>query len=389
MGDGVESMASACGLGQGLLEDEKVMMKERLTIAINGIRSDKRIPTLDEAGIRTQVIDRILERLGWEIFDDSEFVREFAVPGGKVDYALLVNRSPKVFIEAKRPSEDLRHHEDQLVTYSAKRGVRLAVLTNGLNWWLYLPLKEGDFRQRRFCELDVSKLDSSETCDLLIKFLARENVFSGVAVENAEARLAQLQEARRVDKALPRAWEGLLDGPDGLLVDLINEKVKGLCGVEAEPERIKRFLVGLGKPVPAAIEFASRTASTEQEISQENVLREAQNLSNNPNKRKRPRTTIVGFTFCGQEFSVRSGTAALIALAEEINRRHRAEFDKVRTLSGWYSSEERFPSRPPSPIADSGWYVYTNIKTDTKIAKCNELVRLFGYRKEDLIIQVR
>ena len=364
-------------------------MKERLTIAINGIRSDKRIPTLDEAGIRTQVIDRILERLGWEIFDDSEFVREFAVPGGKVDYALLVNRSPKVFIEAKRPSEDLRHHEDQLVTYSAKRGVRLAVLTNGLNWWLYLPLKEGDFRQRRFCELDVSKLDSSETCDLLIKFLARENVFSGVAVENAEARLKQLREARRIDQALPQVWEDLIAGPDKLLVDLINDKVKSRCEIEATPERIKGFLVGLGKPVPAAIEFASRTASTEQEISQENVLREAQNLSNNPNKRKRPRTTIVGFTFCGQEFSVRSGTEALVTLAEEIYRRHGPEFDRVRTLSGWYSDTDQHPKQAPVQISGSGWYVYTNISTNNKIAKCNQLVHLFGYRKEELIIQVR
>ena len=364
-------------------------MKERLATAINSICCDRTILNLDEAGIRARVIDHLFALIEWQIFDQNEFKREYPVPGGRVDYALLVNGDPKVFIEAKSPREDLGSHEDQLVTYSAKRGVPLAALTNGLNWWLYLPLKEGEFEARRFCELDINKHDVSEVCERLIEFLARVNVYSGAAVENAERRLKSLHDARKVDKALPRVWEELLDGPDELLVDLINERVKGRSGLEATPERIKVFLEGLDKPVPAAIKFASRTASTDQESSQENVLREAQNLSNNPNKRKRPRTTIVGFTFCGQEFSVGSGTAALIALAEEIYRRHRAEFDKVRTLSGWYSSEERFPSRPPSPIADSGWYVYTNITTDIKIAKCNELVRLFGYRKEDLIIQVR
>ena len=377
------------GAGRGSVGDVNMTMKERLETAINGIRADSKIPALDEAGVRTQVIDRLLERLGWEIFDENEFRREYPVPGGRVDYALLDNGDPKVFIEAKRPNEHLGNHDDQLVTYSAKRGVLLAALTNGLDWWLYLPLQVGNFEARRFCQLHISQQDASEVCDLLSEFLSRENVASGAAVESAVAHLRRLQDARKVDKALPRVWEELLDGPDELLVDLINERVKSRSGLEATPERIKVFLEGLDKPVPAAIKFASRTASTDQESSQENVLREAQNLSNNPNKRKRPRTTIVGFTFCGQEFSVGSGTAALKAIAEEIYRRHRAEFDKVRTLSGWYSSEERFPSRPPSPIADSGWYVYTNITTDIKIAKCNELVRLFGYRKEDLIIQVR
>ena len=224
-------------------------MKERLATAINDICADRTILNLDEAGVRARVIDRILERLGWETFDRNEVKSEYPVSGGLVDYALLVDGAPKVFIEAKRPSEGLGFHQDQLVTYSAKRGVPLAVLTNGLDWWFYLPLKEGEFEARRFCKLNISNLDSSETRDLLIKFLARENVFSGVAVENAEARLTQLQEARRVDKALPLAWEELIAGPDDLLADLINERVKGRYGIEAAPERIKGFLVGLGKPV--------------------------------------------------------------------------------------------------------------------------------------------
>ena len=224
-------------------------MKERLETAINGIRANSKIPALDEAGVRTQVIDRLLERLGWEIFDENEFRREYPVPGGRVDYALLDNGDPKVFIEAKGPTEQLGHHEDQLVTYSAKRGVPLATLTNGLEWWLYLPLQVGSFEARRFCRLDISKMEVTKACDVLIAYLAQENVYSGAAVNKAEAHLKQLQDARRIDEALPRAWKELIDGPDGLLVDLINDKVKGLCGVEAAPERIKGFLEGLGKPV--------------------------------------------------------------------------------------------------------------------------------------------
>ena len=127
----------------------------------------------------------------------------------------------------------------------------MAALTNGLNWWFYLPLKEGTVEARQFCRLDISVQDISEICNRLIEFLSRENVYSGVAVENAEARLTQLQEAKKVDNVLPQAWEDLIAGPDDMLVELINEKVEYLCGVKAGPNHFKEFLVGLSKPTRA------------------------------------------------------------------------------------------------------------------------------------------
>jgi len=46
----------------------------------------------------------------------------------------------KIFLEVKRAGEDLNNekHEDQLLEYSFRQGVELAVLTNGMTWWLYL-----------------------------------------------------------------------------------------------------------------------------------------------------------------------------------------------------------------------------------------------------------
>ena len=234
-------------------------MKESLETAIKGIRADSKIPTLDEARARVEAIDPILERLGWDRFSE-DFKREFSVSDGRVDYALLNNSKPKVFIEAKRPSEDLAGRpEDQLLRYSGIRGVPLAVLTNGLNWWFYLPLKEGDAEARQFCRLDISVQDISEICNRLIEFLSRENVYSGAAVKNAEAVLVRLENDKKVKEALPRAWEELIAGPDVQLVDLINDRVKGRCGLQAGSERIKEFLRGLGKvrsvaPEPPKIE---------------------------------------------------------------------------------------------------------------------------------------
>ena len=76
----------------------------------------------------------------------------------------------------------------------------MAALTNGLNWWFYLPLKEGTVEARQFCRLDISVQDISEVCDLLIEFLSRENVYSGAAVKNAEAVLVTIT-------GTPRRWK--------------------------------------------------------------------------------------------------------------------------------------------------------------------------------------
>ena len=233
-------------------------MKERLATAISGICADGKIAILDEARARAEAIDPILERLGWDRFSE-DFKREFSVSGGRVDYALLVRGKPEAFIEAKRPSEDLDSHQRQLLTYSALHGVRLAVLTNGLSWWLYLPLRVGNFEARRFCQLHICNQDVSEVCDLLVEFLSRENVYSGAAAKNAEAVLVRLENDKKVKEALPRAWEELIAGPDVQLVDLINDRVKGRCGLQAGSERIKEFLRGLGKvrsvaPEPPKIE---------------------------------------------------------------------------------------------------------------------------------------
>ena len=53
-----------------------------------------------------------------------------------------------VFLETKRPMEDLEKDENQLLEYSFADGVEIAVLTNGLLWWLYFPLGKDNWKQR-------------------------------------------------------------------------------------------------------------------------------------------------------------------------------------------------------------------------------------------------
>ena len=90
-------------------------MSERLARALENIRSQAGVVTLDEASIRQVVVLQILNALGWDQFDNAEVTPEFAVGGGRVDYSLQIVGKSKVFIEVKRGGEALSPHQDQLL----------------------------------------------------------------------------------------------------------------------------------------------------------------------------------------------------------------------------------------------------------------------------------
>ena len=218
-------------------------MQEDIKDVVKGLRSDQSISALDEVSLRQTVIIRLLAALGWNQYDSNEVKPEYRVERRRPDYSLRINGENKIFIEVKRPSKDLHEYQEQLITYTAIHGVPLAVLTNGVDWWFYLPLQEGGWEHRRFCQLNLS--DQGFT-DLLVEFLARENVRSGVAVDRATARLAELQGERAIDGYLPEAWDNLVS--DTRLFKLIEETVEKGCGYKPTPERIQRFLKALSTP---------------------------------------------------------------------------------------------------------------------------------------------
>ena len=214
-------------------------MIEKIQVAVEELRSNEDIQGFDEARVKQQVVIRLLEALCWNQYGD-EVIPEYSVGDGSVDYSLRINGENKVFVEVKRPSVNLEGHRRQLLNYSFEHSVHLAVLTNGLNWWFYLPLRtEVHWEDRKFCNI---RLGDTEFSPRLADFLFKESVDSGAAVERAEAHLAQLQNDRTIEENLPRAWKDLVTYPDDSLVELLDKSVEGLCGFRAGPERIRRFL---------------------------------------------------------------------------------------------------------------------------------------------------
>ena len=102
---------------------------------------------------------QILAALEWDQFSYAEVTPEFVVSRGKVDYSLQISGQSKVFIEVKRGGEDMSPHQDQLLRYSFERGVSLAALTNGLEWWFYLPLREGSWEHESLLQHESRRLN--------------------------------------------------------------------------------------------------------------------------------------------------------------------------------------------------------------------------------------
>lgn len=217
-------------------------MKENLSIFIQNLRTDKRIISFDEASTKQAIILRLLSILEWDTFNIEEVKPEYSVGGKSVDYSLRFANVNKVFLEVKRMGEDLEKHQEQLLNYSFKQGVKLAILTNGVTWWFYLPLFEGSWEQRRFYTIDILQQETDEVVSKFIDFLSKNNIITGKAIKNAEAIHQSRERQNKIENALPEAWNKIVFEANELLINLMSETTEKLCGYKPESENVKKFL---------------------------------------------------------------------------------------------------------------------------------------------------
>ncbi len=355
-------------------------MSDALAQAIENIRNDPNVVGYDEASVRQGVVLRVLNALGWDPFDRDEVTPEFGVSGGLVDYNLQIDGKSKVFIEVKRGGEDLTSHQDQLLRYSFGGGVGLATLTNGLDWWFYLPLREGSWEQRRFSAISVKSSDSDNAQTVFANALSKNGVASGSAIKYGENLLEQQRLAMRVKETLPKAWQALISEPDGLLVDLLTERSESLYGVKPSDSQVRRFLSA------EAGRKQSESPNGGQTGNNENQKRSRQTrLSGNT---RAQRTPTSGFRFLGETRHASNWVGNMRDFAKIIYERHTDEFpQKVAPLQGRtrpYYSRSSETMRSPQPIGESGWFVETHGSAQTIRNQCIRLATAFGYNESDI-----
>ncbi len=359
-------------------------MKENLMNAIKEIRNDGSLLILDEASIKSAIILRLLSLLGWNPFDINQVKPEYTVESKRVDFSLRINGANKAFIEVKRPSENLEPHQEQLLGYSFREGVKIAILTNGVTWWFYLPLNEGSWEQRRFFTADFTEQPLESIADRFIALLSKDHIATGDAVKNAEGLYQSRQRKGILKEALPKAWHKLINDPDDLLVDLLIETTEKLSGFRPEIEDVERFLGSIAHPAfpkpgtplsPAPPKPYQPPRPGVSESSTDGYI----------NKQ------IVAFTLLGKTYRPRNWKELMVTVAEEMYRRHPADFERALMLRGpkmaYYALHANQLSQP-SQISDSKYFVETKLNTNSIVRRCHGLLSLFGYSDTDLSIEV-
>jgi len=207
----------------------------------------------NEQAISQGIVLRILHELGWDVYDTNIVWPEFQTGEGRADFALCYPASkPAVFIEVKQPggAEDgIR----QALEYAFHTGVPFIVLTDGKTWSFYLPAEQGSYEDRRVYKLDLFEQEAERAVSILKKYLAREKIESGEALDTARREYRSRNRRSVARQAIPDAWRELINKGDELLVELVANAVESKAGVRPEDDDITSFLENLGAPRQVSI----------------------------------------------------------------------------------------------------------------------------------------
>jgi len=198
----------------------------------------------NEAAISTGLVLPLLDALGWDAFDPNEVAPEYKVKNRRVDFALIANGSPSVFVEVKQPGQ-ADGADQQLFEYAFHEGVPLAVLTDGATWSIYVPSEQGSYEDRRAYHLDLAERTPAESAERLRRYLERESVAAGEAIERARRDCQRAKQRKGASAALPQAWANLIASQDDILLDRLASEVESASGYQPERADLVAFLGSL------------------------------------------------------------------------------------------------------------------------------------------------
>ena len=100
------------------------------------------------------------------------------------------NKYPKVIVEAKTGLKNLEDEEfsykEQLYDYFFElSSAKLGILTNGYEWWFFLPRNRDNWRMKKFCNLKFKKDSIKDIYDRLMDFLYFEKLNNGLATRKS------------------------------------------------------------------------------------------------------------------------------------------------------------------------------------------------------------
>lgn len=189
-------------------------------------------PQMDEQNTKRKLVEPFIELLGWDILT-TDVELEYSVQMGagtkKVDYALKLEDTPVVFVEAKGCDTSLSsQHVDQLTSYMRQLGVDWGLLTNGREFKIF----RRDFstnRPREIC-LAAFSLEAAVEHEYAIKALSVELIESGESPHIAE----KIESVQRAVASLRDNKEYLAEQITSVVTETVGESVSQQAEDEAK-----------------------------------------------------------------------------------------------------------------------------------------------------------
>lgn len=219
-------------------------MHLELTIADIGRKlRDGRFP--NEQSISQGIVLRILSDLGWDVYDTNVVWPEFSTGEGRVDFALCSPpANPKCFVEVKQPGQ-AEDGVKQALQYAFHAGAQFVTLTDGQTWSFYLPAEQGSYEDRRVFKLDLFERTDQESAEVLQRYLERDRLGSGEALETARKEYRNKHRRSAARQEIPAAWNEIVDRGDEQLVELLTNAVESKVGIRPVENDVLKFLAGL------------------------------------------------------------------------------------------------------------------------------------------------
>jgi hypothetical protein len=156
-----------------------------------------RTSSVGEQNTKAALIEPILRALGWDVEDPEEVWREYRRRSvdNPVDYALMVLRTPRLFVEAKALGDNLDDPKwaNQISDYAVVAGVEWVVLTNGDEYRIYnshaaVPVEERLFRTLRLTD---NGTDVAGALDVLSRHCIEDHLIGSLG-ERSRGSLGQM-----------------------------------------------------------------------------------------------------------------------------------------------------------------------------------------------------
>ena len=342
----------------------------------------------NEESTKVQAVLPTLTALGWDQADPDRVQLEYNAGSRskkrRIDIALIGKRHAIAFIEVKAPGQKLDDHLDQVLEYAFRVGVDICALTDGLEWWFYLPREKGPPKSRRFAVLDIKSDSTERVAASFESYLLREELLGHRSEKRAKEALRALRDLEKLRKRTPEVWREMQKNPDPELIELVTRRVHEKTRLQPVPELIISVL--RGEPVPARKVFPPPDPTDPQPS---NGDAKPDKRKQHRRKRKPPRRRPAGFRLWGKRHGATSHRAVLVGVANALFEKHGGEFRKALELRGrklpWISADRK-ELRDASGIKGSPYFIDVHLSAKSIEQRCSRLLGMFGHSSKDLEI---